>query len=192
MVTAIFCTVAQANQITWHHHWNCIMILLSLLSLTPCGAIHSLGPWITRTWQESSGGAFTQASQDRFPAVLQGSKAGKIDEGASVALNGEAHGDETSLRASNWAKPLITFHFCLIYFWAGVDKLHWNWVNGSALYHLIHTRAAYDVKEIFTFVFPSDEVQYAVLSVMTVGAICTEILVPFCLWSKRFHVYAVA
>lgn len=179
MVLAVFCTLAMhVSSMFHHHHWNCICLLLSLLAFTPCGVLYSVNPRCIirsmRSWQEW------------VPAALRSSG----DDIQEVAAPGEdLKGSQVDL--SHWAKPLITLHMGLIYFWAGCDHLRPEWIDGSVLHGLIMKRSAYGVAPIFTTLFHSQHVQQLVCAVATSGCILVELSVPFFLWSKRFKLHAL-
>jgi len=180
MVLATFAMLTMGTHTFWHHNWNCIVMLLSILAFTPCGSHYSLDSIISRFQEEKH-------------ADKQGTKGVKAQDAIDERSDEESrdmHVDETPKLESNWAKTLILLHVSLIYFWAGCDKFHIGWMNGSALRKVILTRSS--VAHLFTYVLPRPEVQLLVCSMVTLGCILAELLLPFLLWSKAYNIYGVA
>ncbi|CAE7208715.1 unnamed protein product [Symbiodinium sp. CCMP2592] len=93
---------------------------------------------------------------------------------------------------SLWALSLLRLQMSLLYFWAGEFKAKISWVQGSTLYRDVAILDTSPLKSLWYLIFWTEPIRRSVTTVLACSALALELTLPFLLWSKSFHIYAVA
>lgn len=86
----------------------------------------------------------------------------------------------------SWHVYLIRFQFCVVYFYAGVAKLNWDWWYGEPVRHLLRAGVAAGRGGVLNPLFSFD----AFIFMMIYGGALFDLLVPFFLINRRTRKYA--
>ncbi|MCA9393026.1 MAG: HTTM domain-containing protein [Candidatus Omnitrophica bacterium] len=93
---------------------------------------------------------------------------------------------ERTVPCFSWHVYLIRFQFCVVYFYAGLAKLNWDWWYGEPVRHLLRAGAAAGKGGVLSPLYGLDVFIY----LMIYGGAMFDLLVPFFLINRATRKYA--
>mmetsp|Transcript_15472 Transcript_15472/g.29192 ORF Transcript_15472/g.29192 Transcript_15472/m.29192 type:complete len:526 (+) Transcript_15472:334-1911(+) len=94
---------------------------------------------------------------------------------------------------SLWAKSLIRLQTSLLYLFAGLFKARQSWLNlHGTLYDDIRLLDFSPLRSVWYFLLPTEGARRAFTLALAAGAMVMELTLPFAIWSRSLHLYALA
>lgn len=85
-----------------------------------------------------------------------------------------------------WHIYILRFQFCIVYFYAGLAKLNWDWWSGEPLRHLLQSGAAAERSGLLQPLYQSE----LFIFTMIYGGAIFDVFVPFLLINRKTRKYA--
>ncbi|CAE7227022.1 unnamed protein product [Symbiodinium natans] len=91
-----------------------------------------------------------------------------------------------------WAQCFLRLQMSLLYFWAAEFKARLTWMQGKTLYHDIKILEYSPLKSVWYWIFWTEPMRQGFTMFLAWTSLALELIVPYLLWSKSAHPYAVA